>query len=484
MTRDGIAVSIVIGCLLLFFATRLYQLTALPLFLDESIIIEWALEVRSGSPIGFGYHGKFLLPWIFSLLGWELSTSIWMVRVTTLLFVMLGASAIVGIGKHLESLWFSCILLLFITITPILFFFDRMALTDTILHTMLSILLLTLLRAYDRSQPSIIGSSVVGIAFVFALLAKSTAIVLLPLPLVAIIVLPAKWSLAQRMITSGITYGVMLIVWLPLQIVLTWRNLNYFGLAGQFSTGVSSSGDITTKIITSLPIIFYDALHYATLPMLILFVVMSIWLCWESRVGFVLIAMIGGFILALTLAAIPGLVTTRYWIGIVPTMMLVIIWGIYRLPYRNVWLGIVGIYMTLQFVPFINTAYFNHGDLALAPSDRVQYLEGDSSGTALPQVAQFLDEQDQRTIGAIPQCFTLTLYTESHLVECFNVGADNDRVNRFQSLIRSIDDTIYIVLEVPGYLALDDVLIFENQLVETFSRPNNQSEILIYEITP
>ena len=468
--------------LLLYLGTRLFQLDALPLFLDESIIVEWAIQVREGSPIGFGYHGKYLLPWVYSLLFTE-TGAYWSVRFVTLLFLMIGASAIIRLGKKLTSWLVGIVAVIVITFTPMLFFHDRLALTDTILHAMLSLHVLTIFYALDRKTPNLRLTGLISLTFIIALLSKSTAVVLIPLPLIAVIFLTHNWQWRSRILHTSVIYGAIGLAWLPLHVLLAWRGMNYFGLAGQFSSEINNSS-LLDKLIANSQVILEGFISYFTWFGLLAILIASLILLYKKpRHGFVLLAGIGGFIFALILAAFPSGIANRYWIGLVPIILLVLVYGFSLLPYRQFSLGAIVIYSLVLGIPFQWQAYTAPSDLDLPRSDRLHYIESDASGTRLPEIASYIDAQDDLAIIAIPQCFTVQLYTAS-TIDCFNVVQDNGRLQRLQTRLDELTMPYLLLLEIPGYINKEDILGDNASLVAEFDRPNGLISLELYLIEP
>ncbi|MDQ7027062.1 MAG: glycosyltransferase family 39 protein [Anaerolineae bacterium] len=479
---------IIVCFLLLFFGLRIFRLDALPFFIDESLIVQWSAEVRSRSPLGFGYHGKYLLAWVTAGLG-SVEVGYWTTRVVTLFFVMLGASALVRLGQRLHR-WRSGVLALFLmTWTPMLIFFDRLALTDTVLHAMLTLFMFFLIHTCRKKKIKIKHPILVALTFLLALLAKSTAIVLLPMPLVAVILLPT-WSRQRRMRVLLLIYGAILAFWLPLQIVLMLRDINYFGLAGQFSVGLDrvpltvKLQDNTAFIVDGLRAYFGDW-FFAVVA-----VSYGIALLRMPRRALTLLAMIGGLSLAIILAGGSGL-SIRYWLAMIPTALVLLIIGLEILfdtfpsPIKNYGLPLLLVaYMVIIGIPFLRVAYTAPQELPLPGTDRLSYIESDAAGTMLPEVAQFIDASDIRvTVGAFPQCFTLNLYMTSE-IQCVNVLADNGRMQRVNQRLTVPEPPYYVVLESPGYVTLQDITVVDLTPIATFERRGGLITIVIYEVSP
>ena len=469
--------------LLLYAGTRLYQLDALPLFIDESIIIEWSLEVREGSPIGFGYHGKYLLPWTYAFFYTEIG-AYWSVRVVTILFLLIGASAIIRLGKLLDSWLLGIITLLVMTFTPMLFFYDRLALTDTILHAAITLFVLSIFYAFNRPRPNHLKTLSVGVTFIIALLAKSTAFVLLPLPVVGIVFLTSHWRWRERLKAILMTYGTILVFWLPLQSLLMWRGINYFGLAGQFSSEINNQSLIDKLLENSQTVLMGFTDYFGWHGLIALIIAMLVLMYKKPRSSMVLIAAICGFFLALILAAFPGGIANRYWLSVIPLCILIIVYAIVQLPHKQVVLSVVVIFSLLVGIPFQWQAYTAPFELNLPRTDRLSYIESDASGTMLPEVADFIDNQNQPALVAIPQCFSLQLYTQQS-IECFNVVQDNQRLQRLMTRLDELSNAPFLlILEAPGYVTREDISLDNIELLTQFERPGGRISINIYLIQP
>ena len=138
--------------LLAFVALRLHNLAAIPLFIDEAIAIDRAADVAQGVFLKHASHGKLLLP--YYLLPFQPQTNaVFMARASVILAACLGFAAGVAIARRYGGGTAGCLAMIFVAASPMLHFFDRMALTDTLLQAATTIWVWSLLCAFDTERP-------------------------------------------------------------------------------------------------------------------------------------------------------------------------------------------------------------------------------------------------------------------------------------------------------------------------------------------
>src|SRR5688572_16834902 len=174
--------------LLVYFGVRIFRIDVLPLFIDETLIIQRSVETAQGNPLGFATQGKLLLPWIAALFQSTIG-SWWILRVVTLVLIMPGTAAIFAVGKRIHSQHAGWLALVLLAFTPMLHFHDRLALADTLLSGMLLLFTLSLLWTFDIDRLHWKMTVLAAVIFILTLLSKSSAILMLPLPLVAAVIL-------------------------------------------------------------------------------------------------------------------------------------------------------------------------------------------------------------------------------------------------------------------------------------------------------
>lgn len=481
---------LIIGVLLLYFAVRLFNLDALPLFIDETLIIQRSQQTVAGSPLGFGTQGKYLLPWLLAFFA-PGQVAWWIPRVVMLLLSMIGAVALVTMARRLHSAYAGVLALALLILTPMLHFHERLVLADTALTSLLTLYILSLLWLFDTPKHKIKVNFVAGLIYILSLLAKASAIVILPLAVLAALILPKAWSVRERLWGLFCHYGIIIIIWMPLQVLLWWRKIDYFGRAAQGSaTDTLLSFD---RILQNSSFVLEGYIAYWGLYVLLLILVSIIGLLFfRLRYGFFFLSFIAAYTLALILFGGSPLYY-RYWLAPAPILLLTVtLFSLYlaehlqqrfNIRYMSVIVPAIVLLSWLNLgIPFIYTAAFHPTDLALPRLDRIQYIEADSAGTKLPDLAHWLNEADPLPIlGAFPQCDTLAFYLQKEIT-CLNIsGTANQRQQRFNQTLQNLPSSFYLILERPGYIMAEDLSTISKNLVRSFERPGGIITIEVYQ---
>jgi 4-amino-4-deoxy-L-arabinose transferase-like glycosyltransferase len=485
--------------LLVYFGVRLFRIDVLPLFIDETLIIERSVETTQGNPLGFATQGKLLLPWIAALFQPTVG-SWWILRVVTLVLIMPGTAAIFAMGKRIHSQqtgWFALIL---ITFTPMLHFHDRLALADTLLSGMLILFTFILLWAFDVDRLHWKMAVLAAVIFILALLSKSSAILMLPLPLVAAVILPKNWTVTERIKGLAIVYGTLFVLWLPLQLVLMRRNINFWGRAAQGST--SGSVFDMERILSNIAFVWEGLSGYAhPIYWALIAVGIMLALIFKTRYSMYLLAMSIGYAFALILFGENPLYF-RYWIPSLPVLLTLAAIGYnngreesrpynHKQGYRRDSIFAVRRFLPVTIIsllllssaPFIYRTYTNPLELALPHLDRQQYIEADSAGTAIPETADYLRDATMPIVGGFAQCYTLQLYLQREII-CLNIAGDASvRLPRINSELAAIEAPFYLVLENRGYATSADIEGVSLNPVATFERPGGLIAIVVYEVS-
>lgn len=165
------------GILLIFFILRFQNLQSIPVFCDEAIYLRWSQVIKNVETLRFipltdGKQPLFM--WITSALYKFISDPLLAGR-----FISVMSGATITIGLFIFSTIFfnrrvSIISALLYVFLPFTFFFDRLALPDTLLSLfgLTSLLFAFLLAKYPRLDLSLI----LGFSLGFAWLTKSPAI--------------------------------------------------------------------------------------------------------------------------------------------------------------------------------------------------------------------------------------------------------------------------------------------------------------------
>ena len=135
--RNRVSIAIEIALVVSYLASRLFHLTLLPIFADESLHISWAVKIATtGRLIGVTDAGKFLPIWLMSLFVRFASDLLWTERLVSVGIGVLGLAGCYLLGRRLFGRPVGLIAAGLYLITPFMLFHDRMALVDGLLTTL------------------------------------------------------------------------------------------------------------------------------------------------------------------------------------------------------------------------------------------------------------------------------------------------------------------------------------------------------------
>lgn len=196
----GRSFSFASATLLLAFWFRLQKLSALPIYYDEAIHLNyahdpWILHKFFGVFVHARWLNVMLLA-LFQPLGPE---ALWLGRALSVLASLITAACTYRLGSWLISRSVGRLALLLYVSVPFAFFYDRQALADPLMVALGSLGLLFVLRALRRLS---LGDSILaGVCLALSALTKFTGVIYWPLMLVGAVLLPS----ANRQRALGLT---------------------------------------------------------------------------------------------------------------------------------------------------------------------------------------------------------------------------------------------------------------------------------------
>jgi 4-amino-4-deoxy-L-arabinose transferase-like glycosyltransferase len=483
MTRHPARYLSVSFLLLVYAFTRLYDLMAFPLFIDESLYVYRAQLVRGGQPLLPVRYSRTLHAWYLAFLGPYPPAGGWMGRVAIITLGLLGAAALYGLARSFVSHRAGLIALLLWITTPYALFYDRMLLADPALSALAIVVVWIAWQMMHTHQRRL--ALVLGIGLVVVLLAKASGIVWLPLPLVALL-LASGMSWRHRIVLGAITYGTFAVLWGSFMLVLRWRNINYFGVAEQFVGGVDES--IFERIWRNSNNVLKFDIAYLGLPILILAAAGALYWLWQNPrsalFGIAALGMGGGGAIAFG-----HNINSRYALGHVAWIVLLSSVGIGLLLERSprwrspVYLAIT-LWIAVFFAPFAYHIWEKPADLSLAENDENEYIRQDSSGFGVTGMGETLRGMDNRlpVLGFVANCQTLRLAAYPVKVTCPVIYWNTDNRQLMQQAEQwAAKGPIYIVSEDLEYIDLAG-LPQPHELVITIERPGGVSLIHLFRI--
>jgi 4-amino-4-deoxy-L-arabinose transferase-like glycosyltransferase len=193
-----------------YLASRLYGLTALPIFLDETTHIRWAVEIAEGEKWQRPWdYGKGLSIFLNALLfPWAFDHYLWASRALTVGFGALSLFAGLAAGRRLFDAPTARLFGLLYLACPFVLLYDRLALTDSPMAALAALVLVLSIRLGDDPRPR--RALLLGLALVLTVFTKATALLVVGTPLAALVLLG---PLERRRLTAfALAVGTALVV--------------------------------------------------------------------------------------------------------------------------------------------------------------------------------------------------------------------------------------------------------------------------------
>ena len=403
----------------LYLGTRLFGLTVLPMFMDETTHIRWAVEIASGE--------KWQRPWnygkglsIFAnalLFPWALGDYLWWSRALTVAWGAVSLLAGMATARRLFDEAHAAVFAVLYVACPYALFYDRLALTDP---PMAAVAALVLLSSIELSaHPRVALALKLAAAMVLAVLTKATGVLVGGIPLLAWLLLgrhSKRRTLAFS--TAGVTAAA----------ALAWPLHRFFATTATVRLGVGHRDQgLLGRFATNLPEASSWLATYLTLPVTLLVLAGLAFALRERNRGAVFLAgLVAGPIVAFS--AVATLWFPRYLVLVIVPALLLAAHGASRLFAR-----LPGVARALALVVFLLPALrFDHAvltDPARAPlpeADRSQFVLGWPSGYGTDGVLAFVREE----LGHHPRGLTVVVHVHSRRTTWLALGLEFAREPR------------------------------------------------------
>jgi hypothetical protein len=258
-----------------YLASRLFDLTRLPLFVDEAIHLDWARRlVQEGRVLRILDDGKLLqVVAMTPTVSWVADPA-WWGRLTTVMVGGLGLWAcfrlggLVGarVGLAAAGLYVVC---------PFTLFYDRLALADGFLSVFAGLALYQSL--VFQATPSRSGSVRLGLAMAAAVLSKVPGLVTLAFPPLCLLVLGSPAGRWRRRLAAA--YGISLAL-------IAYPAFHFFTRTGQLGMKAEvAEADRLAAIQYNGRLVLEWLLNYWTAPILVAGVATALWAAstWKRR---------------------------------------------------------------------------------------------------------------------------------------------------------------------------------------------------------
>lgn len=460
-----------------FWYTRLIGIQIFPPFLDEVQHVREAEQAFLGHPLAFVGEGRLFSIWWMTLFQPYLGETVWVMRIATLLVVVVGFAAVLGIGKLAAGQWgviFTGLLYLFSLYHV---FFERLALADPVSGAAVSVALYFAFRLSRRVNYR--DALLTGIALSIAVGSKATALPYMGIPIVAGLALwterrtrleNIRWvmiALATEIILVGLYF-----------VALTLFRQNPFGFIALYNAHTTEP--ILSRTLANLERTVNLAWAYLGVGFLFLLLV-SLLIRWRHK---------WFFLICLLAPALVLWVNERYFSRYYTSVMLIFLLSgalalvkLVEVKRMRVF-ALILLVMGIHWLGFMIIANTNPVNLPLWSNDYSEYIRSDASGFGIREAKQILiQHRASQVIGALANCDGLYYLSlgQPFTVICPKINPNGTSVDAIADLInRSRTAGTYVVLEDIPYVPASA----PGQLIATISRPQDSPALRIYDLSP
>jgi len=474
--------------LLAFWITRLLAIDVFPPFIDEMLHVHVSERAAQQSPFVQADLGRLLTIWWHLIFRSYAAAPIWIARAATVLAVLPGVAAAIGLGRLAAGLWGALLAGLLYLFSAYHQFYERLALADPLSGAALSLALYFAYRLARRAD--LRDAAAAGIALYVAFLAKVTALPYLGIPLAAALTLrPAgrTWREQGRWLAVALIIPIALIG----VTVVGLRLREYDLLTNSLGYALSNRGPVEAGEVFSLSRIAdniartFDVLAGYTgvaaaglllaavivlairrrlyLPLCLLAPLALVWLSRPQTSRYLLVPMT--ILLLCGAVALANAVRRRGRAAQVAALGLVLLWG------------------AAQWLPFAWTAARTPLDIPLPPGDYEEYVLSDAAGFGLAEARDYLRPLAPREVlGLLSNCQGLRyLSWQDFPVTCQRVSPNGEDIPTLAALMDQRRAAgVYVVLEDSPYVPA----AAPGRLLTVIERPGGRANLAIYDLAP
>jgi hypothetical protein len=248
----------------LYFPSRLFRLTLLPIFLDEALHIRWALLIAEGKKPWWRPWdwGRALGVWLDALLAPLAGDPLLIDRGLSVVFGAVTLWACFEIGRHLYDPRVGLVSALFYVFCPFTLVYDRLVLADPLLSTFGALTLLLSLRLVEA--PTVRRGLLLGLTMALVVYTKITGVPLLGIPLATVLLLrPARVMVRPLLAAHALAFAL---VAYPLQL---WAREGQVGLMVDMATH-NDYASFRERLAVNLHLVAGWLSLYWTVPLIVL----------------------------------------------------------------------------------------------------------------------------------------------------------------------------------------------------------------------
>ena len=467
---------------------HLYKLTALPVFADEAIYIRWAQIIIDDWQRYLFYpmnDGKTpLLMWLIVPLQFLFKNQLFAARLVSVFAGLISMIFVGLISFELFNKKKTAYLAMFLyAILPFTFFYNRLAITDALMFSNLTI-------AYYFSIKAIRGKKIIfylllALTFFLALFSKTPAILFLPIFYLNLF-LEKNFKWKKLLINAAI---LSLSLLFAAALLYSFRFITplfpqLFAVGGNFLQPLDKILSTDIFEISWKNFRFFSRQLIAYLSSILLIFALPFYKEKRKEQLILILAAIG-FLLPLVIMG--KIVYPRY---LMPTSLFLIISAAYSLTNnKHRMINLLAIIYLISFsFKFIYPSYFNIDQIPFTQADRQQFLEEWSSGHGITEAVEYIKEVSKNNTIAVATEGSFGTLPDGLLLYFHGEDVSNIYIEGIGQPIRSIPDEFLDnaqnfdqkILVVNSHRMMLD--LSEESLIKEYSRPNGAPSLQIWNL--
>lgn len=464
-----------IALLLVYWLTRLYAIDLFAFFIDEGVHLWYAQLVWVGSPFHPVSDGR-LLNSLWMAAFYPFNANIFIARLSVIFIAVAGLACLLDTVRRVASPWAALAAGILYTAMPLTFFFERLALADSLSAPFVMAACWAMVRARDERSLARRWMWLGGIALFCALVSKISNFIFLCIPAAAILFLfdVRQWRVTATLMAHA--YGAFAALLVPLALFLRFAVKSDLGLSLFTRKTQTSLVELPARFVAGGEKTLDAFAHYLPFPLWLAVLALVVFALWRGgRAAWFFGSALGATLFALIVGSSPGFLESRFLPAYAPLMAVLGAMGMRQIATRK-WRGWVGGALAASLITsgmFLWKGWTDPLALPLTAPDRWQYITGWPSGYAFNDLAQhYLSLGERVTLS------TLDLGGEQRLTGYLDGRSEVVATRQYQPGMPL--DGVLLIVDTPKDNA--ELPTYNLDLIEVarFPRPGGESALVVY----
>jgi 4-amino-4-deoxy-L-arabinose transferase-like glycosyltransferase len=473
---------VLLSLILLYWLTRFIALDSFSLFLDEAGHLWWARDVWRLHPFGSTIDGRWLnVLWIAVF--YPFNATIWIARASVVLVTTAGFACVLATTRRYFSLRATVIAGLLYIFMPLTFFFERLALADSISAPFVAAAIWAASVKFPQAMMTRarLGWGVLGgVMLTAAILSKISNLIFLCIPFLAAVFL-FNWKEWRKGLTlASAMYMGCAITLAPIVIFIRSFTSSTLGLNLVTMKTGGTLAELPAQIIGTSQGVTAFLSAYLPFPMWLIILIGIGAALWRGGRA----AWFNASVLAATMAVLiaqtrPAYLASRFLPVYAPLIVILVGSGLAAITFKWRRVLVVGgvAVMIGSGVMFAWQGWIDPTQLPLEQSDRWHYITGWPNSYALRDVtAEFLNRNETAQIVALDLGSTQKM-------DGYLLGRTTKVTTHWYRSDFSLNGS-WLIIEATSQMEELARLNLKVTEVKRYYRPGNSSPVILYRVDP